>query len=47
MLRLEAGRHFAASCGMPEPEVIADASHFLQDDAGEQIGHRIATWLSG
>ncbi len=26
--------------------MIADASHFLQEDAGEQIGRRIAEWLA-
>jgi haloalkane dehalogenase len=41
-----AGRRFAAACGMPEPEVIAGASHFLQEDAGPQIGRRIAGWLT-
>jgi haloalkane dehalogenase len=46
VLPLETGRRFAAASGMPEPEVIADASHFLQEDAGEQIGRRIATWLT-
>ena len=46
VLTLEAGRRFAAACGMPEPEVITGASHFLQEDAGEQIGRRIAGWLT-
>ncbi len=39
---LETGRRFAAAIGAPEPEVIADASHFLQEDQGERIGRRIA-----
>jgi len=26
--------------------VIADAGHFLQEDAGRQIGELIADWLS-
>jgi haloalkane dehalogenase len=46
VLTLAAGRRFAAACGMPEPEVIAGASHFLQEDAGPQIGRRIAGWLT-
>jgi haloalkane dehalogenase len=46
VLTLETGRRFAARCGMPEPEVVEDASHFLQEDAGEEIGRRIARWLT-
>jgi haloalkane dehalogenase len=45
VLTLETGRRFAAAIGRDEPEVIADASHFLQEDAGERIGARIAEWL--
>lgn len=45
VLPLEVGRRFAAACAMPEPEVVAGASHFLQEDAGERIGRRIAAWL--
>jgi haloalkane dehalogenase len=47
VLTLAAGRRFAAACGLPEPEVIANASHFLQEDAGAEIGERIAAWLAG
>jgi haloalkane dehalogenase len=43
---LETGRRFAAACGMSEPEVVEDASHFPQEDAGQQIGRRIARWLA-
>jgi haloalkane dehalogenase len=39
------GARFAERIGAPAPEVIADASHFLQEDAGEEIGSRIARWL--
>jgi haloalkane dehalogenase len=39
------GRRMAEALGRPEPEIIADASHFLQEDAGEEIGRRIAEWL--
>jgi haloalkane dehalogenase len=46
VLTLETGSRFAAAIGAPEPEVIADASHFLQEDAGEEIGQRIAAWLT-
>jgi haloalkane dehalogenase len=39
------GRRFAAAIGRPEPEPVPNASHFLQEDAGEAIGRRIAQWL--
>jgi haloalkane dehalogenase len=46
ILTLETGTRFAAAIGAPEPELIEDASHFLQEDAGEEIGQRIAAWLT-
>jgi haloalkane dehalogenase len=46
VLTPETGRRFAAAIGAPEPELIEDASHFLQEDAGEEIGQRIAAWLT-
>jgi len=45
VLTPETGRRFAEAIGAPEPEPIENASHFLQEDAGEEIGQRIATWL--
>lgn len=45
ILTPETGRRFAAAIGRPEPEVVPNASHFLQEDAGEAIGRRIAEWL--
>jgi haloalkane dehalogenase len=42
----ETGRRFAETIGRPEPETIENASHFLQEDAGEAIGQRIAAWLT-
>jgi haloalkane dehalogenase len=45
ILSLDIGTRFAAAIGAPEPEVIENASHFLQEDAGEEIGQRIAAWL--
>ena len=45
IIPLEVGRRFAAAVGAPEPEVVEDASHFLQEDAGPRIGARIAEWL--
>jgi len=46
VLTLETGRRFAQAIGRDEPEVIEGASHFLQEDAGERIGARIAQWLT-
>jgi haloalkane dehalogenase len=46
VLTLETGTRFAKAIGAPEPEVIENASHFLQEDAGEEIGQRIAAWLT-
>lgn len=46
ILTVETGRRFAAAIGAPEPEIIEGASHFLQEDQGEVIGRRIATWLA-
>lgn len=40
------GARFAGAVGAPEPELIENASHFLQEDAGEVIGERIAAWLA-
>ncbi len=45
VLPLEAGRRFAAGLGGEVEHVIADASHFLQEDAGPEIGALIADWL--
>jgi haloalkane dehalogenase len=45
VLPLETGRRFAAALGKEVNHVIADASHFLQEDAGGQIGALIADWL--
>ena len=45
VLPLETGRKFAAALGSDVAHVIEDASHFLQEDAGEQIGGLIADWL--
>jgi haloalkane dehalogenase len=43
---LETGRWFAAALGGEIDHVIADAGHFLQEDAGPLIGETIANWLS-
>jgi pimeloyl-ACP methyl ester carboxylesterase len=41
----DVGRRFAAALGTEVHHEIADASHFLQEDAGGQIGALIADWL--
>jgi haloalkane dehalogenase len=46
VLTFETGTRFAAAIGAPAPEPVENASHFLQEDAGEEIGQRIATWLA-
>ncbi len=46
IIPLSTGKRFAEALGRPEPEVIPDASHFLQEDQGALIGARIAEWLS-
>ena len=46
VLPLSTGRRFAAALGTELDHVIADASHFLQEDAGADIGRLIADWLT-
>lgn len=46
VLPMKVGEAFARAIGAPAPEVIAGAGHFLQEDAGEEIGRRIAAWLT-
>ena len=48
ILSLRTGRRFAEAIGHDPDEivVIENASHFLQEDAGEEIGERIAAWLT-
>jgi haloalkane dehalogenase len=45
VIPLETGRRFAAALGGEIDRVIAGASHFLQEDAGPEIGRLIADWL--
>ena len=42
----EVGAQLAERLRWPEPEEIANASHFLQEDQGGAIGGRIAEWLA-
>ena len=46
ILSLDTGHRFARALGTEVHHVIADAGHFLQEDAGPQIGSLIAAWLS-
>jgi haloalkane dehalogenase len=46
VLPLETGRRFAAALGDEIDHVIAGAGHFLQEDAGPEIGRLIADWLA-
>jgi haloalkane dehalogenase len=39
------GERFAAAIGCDQPRLIENASHFLQEDAGAEIGEVIAAWL--
>ena len=45
VLPLSTGERFAEAIGREKPRVIANASHFLQEDAGPEIGRQIADWL--
>jgi haloalkane dehalogenase len=45
IIPLATGRAVAERLGLTPPETIANASHFLQEDQGQQIGERIASWL--
>jgi haloalkane dehalogenase len=45
VLPLATGRRFAAALGGEIAHVIDGAGHFLQEDAGPQIGALIAQWL--
>jgi haloalkane dehalogenase len=45
VLPLDTGRRLASALGTDVAHVIGDASHFLQEDAGPQIGALIADWL--
>ncbi len=45
VLTLETGERFAAAIGSEISHVIAEAGHFLQEDAGPRIGELVAGWL--
>jgi haloalkane dehalogenase len=45
VLPFKVGEAFADLMGVDPPIKIENASHFLQEDAGDEIGRRIADWL--
>jgi haloalkane dehalogenase len=46
VLPFSVGERVSSELNMPAPRPIENASHFLQEDAGAQIGGVIAEWLS-
>jgi haloalkane dehalogenase len=46
IIPFKVGERFAAAINADPPEKIENASHFLQEDAGEELGRRIADWLA-
>jgi haloalkane dehalogenase len=44
-LPLSLGKKVSERLNFPPPRVIENAGHFLQEDAGEEIGRIIAEWL--
>jgi haloalkane dehalogenase len=46
VLPLSTGERFAEAIGREQPRTIENASHFLQEDAGPEIGRQIAEWLT-
>jgi haloalkane dehalogenase len=45
VLPFSVGERVSSQLNFPPPRPIADASHFLQEDAGPEIGAIIADWL--
>lgn len=45
VLPYSVGERVSSQLGMPDLRPVADAGHFLQEDAGPQIGTTIADWL--
>src|SRR5450759_4372962 len=46
VLPLSTGERFAEAIGREKPRTIENASHFLQEDAGPEIGRLVAEWLT-
>jgi haloalkane dehalogenase len=47
VLPFSVGERVASQLNFPPPVKVSDAGHFLQEDAGEEIGRLIAEWLPG
>jgi haloalkane dehalogenase len=47
ILPIEAGWRFARAIGADVDHVIKGVGHYLQEDAGHQVGRMIARWLKG
>jgi haloalkane dehalogenase len=45
VLPFSVGERVSSQLGFPPPRPVADAGHFLQEDAGPSIGATIADWL--
>jgi haloalkane dehalogenase len=45
ILPFSVGERVSSELNFPPPQPVADASHFLQEDAGAEIGATIADWL--
>ena len=45
IIPFKVGERFAAALGADPPEKIERAGHFLQEDAGTELGRRIADWI--
>ncbi|HWC08076.1 MAG TPA: alpha/beta hydrolase, partial [Solirubrobacterales bacterium] len=45
VLPFSVGERVSSQLNFPPPRPIAGASHFLQEDKGEEIGAIVAEWL--
>ena len=45
IIPFKVGERFAAAINADPPRKIENASHFLQEDAGEELGQAIADWI--
>ncbi len=47
IIPFEVGERFAAAINAEPPRKVENASHFLQEDAGPELGAMIADWIPG
>jgi pimeloyl-ACP methyl ester carboxylesterase len=45
VLPFSVGERVSEQLDYPPPRKIENAGHFLQEDAGEEVGRAIADWL--